>query len=118
MTEVGNGLLSCPTSASGCADARAGQGTKLDDDDWAMVPFNQSGENTTKSSSATQLDLPAGATVRWAGLYWSGGLINGTKQETIKLRGPGQTDYTVDQPPRAPTSAPRTPGRCSSRTPT
>jgi hypothetical protein len=95
VTEVGNGLLSCPTGATGCTDARAGMGDNVDNDGWAMVPFNQSGEQATKASSATQLDLPPGVTVRWAGLYWSGGQVNGSKQETIKLRGPGQTDYTV-----------------------
>ncbi len=94
VTEVGNGLLSCPGNNPGCADARLGQGNKLDDDDWSMTPFNQAGDKTT-ASSAADLQLPPGVTVRWAGLYWSGGLIPNSKLETLKLRGPGAAGYTL-----------------------
>jgi hypothetical protein len=94
VAEVGNGLLSCPGGNPGCADARIGKGNKLDNDDWAMTSFNQAGDNTTASSAAS-LDLPAGVTVRWAGLYWSGGLIPNGKEETLKLRGPGAVAYTL-----------------------
>ncbi len=110
VTEVGNGLLSCPTGAKGCADARlgianeqcalgGGEGHRgsppcLDNNDWSMTPFNQAGDKTKASSAAVLPPLPPGGSVRWAGLYWSGGLIPNSKTETLKLRGPGATEYT------------------------
>ena len=94
VTQVGNGLLSCPGGNPGCADARMGKGNKVDNDSWSMTSFNQAGDNTT-TSSAANLTLPDGVTVRWAGLYWSGGLIPNQKLETLKLRGPGATAYTL-----------------------
>jgi hypothetical protein len=72
VTEVGAPLLSCPTSAKGCADARAGRGDALNDDNWNMTYVDQDGDPSTVDSSVTNLTLDPSAEVVFAGLYWSG----------------------------------------------
>jgi hypothetical protein len=98
VAEVGNMLLSCPTNASGCADARQRRGGKLDNDDWNMTWFDGDGSTFpgTYASSAANLSLPASGTVLWAGLYWSGGWT-GTSSESLLLKAPAAPGYqTVD----------------------
>jgi RNA polymerase sigma factor (sigma-70 family) len=94
VQQVGNGLLSCAAASSGCTDARQRQGDRLDNDDWGMARIDGDDDPSTKASSAVQLDLPAGATIRWAGLYWSGA-YTGSDTETIKLKAPGSTYQTL-----------------------
>jgi hypothetical protein len=93
VTEVGNALLSCPATASGCLDARDRKGSRTDDDDWAMARYDADDDPRTGASSAVTLDLPKGASIRWAGLYWSGGRVDGATP-TIKLRAPGGSYQT------------------------
>jgi uncharacterized repeat protein (TIGR01451 family) len=54
--------------------------------------------NVLFSSSRARLELPAGATVLFAGLYWSGALANAGASETqarrVKMRAPGASGYT------------------------
>ena len=99
VTEVGAPLLSCPPTAKGCAEAvaRTGPADGLNNDSWAMVGLDQDSDKTTQTSSATQLDLPPGATVTWAGLYWSANVAPQTTDERlgqISLAAPGATTYT------------------------
>jgi uncharacterized repeat protein (TIGR01451 family) len=65
---IGNTLMSCapvPTCPqAGTSNANNNQVT--------MVYVDTDSDNTTFNSSNGQLNLPAGATVVWAGLYWSG----------------------------------------------
>jgi hypothetical protein len=68
IAAVGNTLLTCPASAA-CTTAQGGGGATLNNNSWNMTPVNVAG-GTINSSSAT-VTLPAGATVLWAGLYWS-----------------------------------------------
>lgn len=103
VTEVGNALLSCPKLASGCPDAQQGVGKKLDDDNWAMTQYDGDTDPTTQASSGATLTVPAGATVRWAGLYWSGA-STGATSETLKLRAPNATSYQTITADRVDTS--------------
>lgn len=53
---------------------------------------------TTRVSSSADLSLPAGAVVRWAGLYWGGrASASGVETERRKVRfqAPGASGYTV-----------------------
>jgi RNA polymerase sigma factor (sigma-70 family) len=95
VTEVGAPVLGCP--ASGC-------GAAANNNDLAMTALDEAapaGARVTSvpvSSSAT-LTLPAGATVRFAGLYWSANRAPAdawsTGLDTASLRGPGGGYATV-----------------------
>jgi len=95
MTQVGNTLVTCPIVLRGCADAQNRIGTKLDNNDWNMTWYDADGDPATVSSSAVNLTVPEGATVRWAGLYWSGSWDGTTDPSVLKLRGPGAASYTA-----------------------
>ena len=72
VVEVGAPLISCPSSAKGCAEAQARtSGSLLNNDSWDMVGLDDDADKATQTSSSTKLDLPASATITWAGLYWS-----------------------------------------------
>ena len=88
---AGNGVLSCPTGAAGCSAARGGTG-HVDNNDWVMANVDVDGDATTFNSSSATLDLPAGAAVRFAGLYW-GGQSASAGRGAVGLRLPGETAY-------------------------
>ena len=68
---VGNTSLSCPDVDPACAGARA-RSVAHDNDDFAMAYVDIDGDGTTFDSSSATVDVPAGSTISWAGLYWSG----------------------------------------------
>ena len=88
---AGNGVLSCPTAAVGCSAARGGTG-HVDNNDWVMANVDVDGDAATFNSSSAALALPAGATVRFAGLYW-GGQSAAAARGSVGLRLPGETAY-------------------------
>ena len=69
---IGNNLLTCPPSASTCAAARAGTvtGANWSNNAYSMVNLDADADATTFNSSGSDLILPVGSTVLWAGLYW------------------------------------------------
>jgi RNA polymerase sigma factor (sigma-70 family) len=77
VVAVGNGLLTCPDEEASCADARNRVGTRLDDDDHAMVPIDVDADPTTANSSAAMLTLPGDAVVLSADLRWGADLEAG-----------------------------------------
>ena len=100
-----NTLESCPEDASGCAQARMGTGALLDDNDFTMRHVDVDGDPATFDSSSARLELPAGATVLFAGLYDGGRTDAGTRGSraadatpaalaTVDLRVPGESGYT------------------------
>ena len=67
-----NTLMSCPGA---CAQRDAGphpsSNSSYNNNDWAMVRVDADGDPaTTLNSSTATLELPAGAKVLFAGLYW------------------------------------------------
>lgn len=68
VTQSGASFLSCDPLAAGCLEARQRQGN-LDNDAYPLVAVDEAGLGTV--SSISMLDLPAGATVTSASLYWS-----------------------------------------------
>ncbi|QAY69456.1 DUF11 domain-containing protein [Xylanimonas protaetiae] len=96
---VGNNLLTCPASAPGCAAARAG--AVADDNGFTMVNLDVDGVASTVNSSSSSLDLPAGSTVLWAGLYWGARMQPGTGGQgsaglafnQMSFRAPGDAAY-------------------------
>ncbi|GAA2621655.1 sigma-70 family RNA polymerase sigma factor [Actinomadura fulvescens] len=88
IVQAGNALLSCDASEEpGCAKALRRQGERRDNDLWDMAPLDLDRVGATESSSAAQVEVPGGARVLWAGLYWSG--VGGAGP--AKLRPPGGT---------------------------
>ncbi len=64
--------------------------TQLDADNGVLSAAAQ----TTLNSSRADLNLPAGSTVLFAGLYWSGSAPNNDpNKDKVKLLGPGDTAY-------------------------
>ena len=91
---VGNTSMSCPTSAS-CTTARGGTGTNanLNNDAWNMAYVDVDSDGTTFSSSRATLDLPAGATVLFAGLYWGGDAPAAAARDQVKFDTPAPGGY-------------------------
>jgi uncharacterized repeat protein (TIGR01451 family) len=73
---VGNTLETCQTSVADCANARAGLGTVLNNNNFSMVRVNTDG--TALDSSSARLSLPTGARVLFAGLYYGSRTTAGT----------------------------------------
>lgn len=104
LVTVGNNLLTCDPAASACAAARRGQasgGNLNNNNSLRMVPLDADADPSSTSSSMSRLDLPEGASVLWAGLYWgatltagSGGAAAPTAQvDRMRLRVPGAAGY-------------------------
>ena len=105
---IGNNLLTCPpgsisntVGAIPCADARAG--AAVNNNSYIMAYLDADSVSSTFNSSSSQLNLPAGASVLWAGLYWGARLTAGTGGKSspatginqMSLRAPGDTAYRV-----------------------
>jgi large repetitive protein len=73
---VGNTLETCQTSVADCANARAGTGTVLNNNNFSMVRVNT--DSALLDSSSARLSLPAGARVLFAGLYYGSRTTAGT----------------------------------------
>ncbi|MGE0553149.1 MAG: hypothetical protein AB7R55_06945, partial [Gemmatimonadales bacterium] len=99
---IGNKSLDCPDADANCAAARAGLGPSLDNNDFgAPVYVDIDGDPSTFNSSEATLAIPAGGSVLWAGLYWSGDYIGGvappdsTQRDRVRLQTPGSGYVTV-----------------------
>jgi uncharacterized repeat protein (TIGR01451 family) len=110
----GNTLMTCQTAVADCTASRntAGGGTAsnglLNDNNYWMVNVDADSDASTFNSSFSTVDLPAGASVLYAGLVWGGrpgvgGTIGGvagvaapTPADTgkVKLKAPGQSSYS------------------------
>ncbi|WP_194201985.1 sigma-70 family RNA polymerase sigma factor [Glycomyces albidus] len=101
VTASGNTWMTC--AVPGCHDAALlGAG-----DRWPMKaykPEHAPPGREGQAASGAVLDLPAGATVAWAGLYWAG--VHDDLPTEVALHGPGGTwtDLTAD------TTTPTSPG--------
>jgi hypothetical protein len=58
-----------------------------------MAPLDRDWDPTTTSSSSATWELPAGGSVRWAGLYFSAAGEPGAP--TARVKGPGMAAYTT-----------------------
>jgi len=97
ITQSGASFLSCDPLAVGCLDARQRVGD-LNNDSYPMVAVDEAGLGVV--SSISTLDLPAGATVTNASLYWSGLSSSGNPavEGALKLTDPaGGTSSIVAQ---------------------
>jgi large repetitive protein len=116
ITMAANTLETCPPSAL-CTTALNGTatGANLNDNNYAMIFVDTDSDPTTFDSSTADLNLPAGATVLFAGLYWAGTTVGPTAPPNVAAKGtvlfqvPGGTYQTVtstqtDSDPASPNS--------------
>lgn len=95
VMEIGAPLLTC-TPSTRCTGALTGKGPTLNNNDLPMVPLLERGIADAKVASSSQLHVPAGREIAFAGLYWaaSGGSPT-TQPVTARLAGPKQGFATV-----------------------
>ena len=94
---IGNTSMTCPTGGASCAAARAGTaaGTLNSNNGHAMTYIDLDSDAATFNSTRSTLDLPAGATVLFAGLYWGGeSTAADTLRGAVKLDTPAAGGYT------------------------
>jgi uncharacterized repeat protein (TIGR01451 family) len=127
LTTIGNNLSTCLGTATGTLSVASCNALKTDitattasnNDNWtgatatapsglrfidadSMVDANNDGVDDTFNSSSSDLQLPSGATVLFAGLYWGARLSTAaqTGYDEMQLRTPNSTNYqtiTADQ---------------------
>lgn len=99
---VGNTLETCQSAVANCANAREGIGSALNNNGFAMERVDI--DPTPLDSSSARLDLPAGARVLFAGLYYGARTTAGTRGKaapnaasdslrTVDLRRPGASGF-------------------------
>lgn len=98
VASAGASFLRCDVSLAGCTDALSLQGSSAawDNDSWNLMAVDAAGEGAV--SSSTDLAIPPGAEVAFAGLYWSAPVPSGDSDATlgnINLRSPAGTLSTV-----------------------
>ena len=100
---TGNTLMTCPTTATTCAEALRGGGTsaRFNNNSYSMVMVDIDDDPTTVNSSSADLQIPSGAPVLFAGLYWGAGASGDQAKgrapanaATARLRVPGGSTYT------------------------
>jgi hypothetical protein len=92
VTAVGNTSMTCPAAAANCAAAQGG--APFSNNDFTMAYIDADADaTTTLDSSAATVTLPAGSTVLWAGLYWSG-QSSSVNRDKVQLKVPGAGSYT------------------------
>jgi hypothetical protein len=90
---IGNMNMHCdPAQGSAlCQGARAGG--DVDNNNVWMIHVDVDTDASTFNSSTATLNLPAGAEVLYAALYWSGQSDDVTARRTVKFKPPGQAAY-------------------------
>ncbi len=96
---VSNTLMTCPAAASGCTDARngIGSGGALNDNNYVMEYIDTDSDGGTFDSSSATLNLPAGSTVTFAGLYWGADTSAGSGGSAAPAA--GQSNQVLLTPP-------------------
>ncbi|WP_328997312.1 hypothetical protein OHA18_22925 [Kribbella sp. NBC_00709] len=97
---TGNSVLTCDRSSAACRAALAGGSSTANNNDWTMELLDTDSDPSTKSSSGATVDLPSGAQVLYAGLFWGaargagkGGTATTDDGTTMRLRLPGEAAY-------------------------
>lgn len=105
---IGNAILTCTpgpnvgltgfwaAGITNCANTLAGTGNTAADrnDGYFMQNIDVDSDAATFNSSSATLNLPAGSTVLFAGLYWSGISAN-TARSQVLLRTPSSFGYST-----------------------
>ncbi|MFN8113536.1 MAG: hypothetical protein U0R51_10090 [Solirubrobacterales bacterium] len=103
ITFVANTLMTCPEGTL-CSQARAGTATpisNLQNNAYAMTYVDVDSDSSTFDSSTSELSLPAGSLVLFAGLYWGGDYSgngvnaapNASRRDRVVFKAPGDSAY-------------------------
>lgn len=105
VTFASNTVLTCPATDSHCADARAGIGRYLANNDFVMARLDVDADPSTFDSSTAALTLPGGGDdVLFAALVWAGDTNAGVggapapdvaARDTVRVAPPGGPYQTV-----------------------
>ncbi len=97
---IGNTLETCPTATTGCSEARAATNTK-GNDDFVMEYVDVDSSSSTFNSSTATLNLPAGASVMYARLYWGGRTAPSptVDRKKAQFKTPGASSYSSVEDP-------------------
>ncbi|MEA2389646.1 MAG: large repetitive protein, partial [Thermoleophilaceae bacterium] len=104
VTIAANTVMTCPGNAAACTQGKAGTGSSINNQDFAMAYVDADADATTFDSSSATMTLPAGATVLFAGLYWGADTSAGgsgvaapaaASRGVVKLKPPGGSYSTV-----------------------
>ncbi|MDR0989911.1 MAG: DUF11 domain-containing protein, partial [Propionibacteriaceae bacterium] len=96
VTVSGNSLL-CDVTDPTC-QMTVRYGLPFDNDDFVMTQYDEDDDSSTFNSSRSSLDLPNGATVLWAGLYWGGRLEAGQGGQDADEFGGSRTSVLFQAP--------------------
>jgi uncharacterized repeat protein (TIGR01451 family) len=83
ITLIGNTMMTCNGNGNQCNQGRNGNGNSVNNNDVTMTYVDADADGTTFSSSSAVLAIPSGATVLWAGLYWSGDTNVGQRNQCV-----------------------------------
>ncbi len=89
---VANTSMTCQTTAGGCTAAQNTSQAAGLNNNFSMIYVDIDAVATTFNSSSAQLNLPAGSSILWAGLYW-GGVSGVAERNTVLLQGPADINY-------------------------
>jgi hypothetical protein len=95
ITFAANTLMTAPASDPAAVNAQNGVGSKVANNDFQMTYVDVDSDPTTFNSSRSDLVMPAGSQVLFAGLYWgartSGSTLNAATalRNTVKFMTPG-----------------------------
>ncbi len=89
---IGNTNLTCPAGAT-CTTAQNG-GTGRNND-FVMIAVDVDADGTTTNSSTATLAMPAGSTVLFAGLYWTGQNGNAAARGSVRFQTPASGGYVT-----------------------
>ena len=99
ITFAANTLMTAPASDPAAINAQNGIGSKVANNDFIMTYVDVDSDSTTFNSSRSNLVMPAGSQVLFAGLYWgartSGTTLNAATalRPTVKFMTPGGLAY-------------------------
>ena len=99
IAHVGNSNMSCPEPATAdciLARNRTANGTGLANNNWAMAYLDMDADafGPTFNSTSADLGMPAGSTVRFAGLYWGGNSASVARGQML-LKTPAAGGYAT-----------------------
>src|SRR5262245_54681490 len=80
-------------NGSQAANAQNGVGSPLDNNSFTMINVDVDDDSTTFNSSRADLNLPAGATVLFAGLYWGANSLSAERTQ-VRFDTPAPGGYT------------------------
>jgi uncharacterized repeat protein (TIGR01451 family)/fimbrial isopeptide formation D2 family protein len=101
ITFAANTLMTAgpPATPQQIADVQNGVGTKLNNNDFTMTYVDVDGDPSTFNSSSSDLVMPAGSEVLFAGLYWGARTNNSfptglsSQRNNVKFKAPGDAAY-------------------------